>query len=40
MEALTTSFTDESSRISGSLRASFACGYRFVNAEARSGSFA
>ena len=38
--ALTTSWMLGSSRISCSLRASFASGYRFANAAARSGSFA
>jgi hypothetical protein len=37
--ALTTSWIAGSSRISRSLRASFAAGYRFANAAARSGSF-
>src|SRR2546422_161167 len=40
MEALTTSLTSGSSRISRSLRAGFACGYRLANAAARSGSLA
>src|SRR5439155_2213127 len=40
MEALTTSLTSGSSRISRSLRARFARGYRWANAAARSGSLA
>ena len=40
IEALTTSWIFGSSRISLSLRASFACGKRFWYAATRSGSFA
>src|SRR6266542_2350418 len=40
MEALTTRWMEESSRISRSLLASFAWGYRLEKAAARSGSFA